>query len=138
MANQPHDKPSGHHAESPAHVTMVSMFGAGADEHDVQPPGADPNAVRAGHEADRFGARAILYVPALVTITLIASYVMVTFVFGYLVNTAPNPRSENDPQVVQRNGAPINDRFGTISTWDPKPIAPSEPDTKVPSRGWNT
>lgn len=108
----------------------VAMAGAGADEHETSPPGVDERSVKAGHEPDWFGVRAILYVPALVAITLVCAYVLVTTIFSFIVN-GTRPGDGKNPPVEAINNAPINERFARISSTNPQPI-PEVPGSKVP------
>jgi hypothetical protein len=124
MAEQ-HEQPG----ERAVHQMMVAMTGAGASEHDVEPPGASTRSVQVGHEPDQFQVKAILYVPLVVVITLVLTYVLVTVMFGPL--TAKSDTPPDKPQVAQLNDAPFNDRVGRYSSTAPKPVH-DQPDTVVP------
>ena len=121
---------SGAKEETPLAKMVVSMVGAGADEHETTPPGVNELSVKAGHEPDAFGARAILYVPAIVALTLVLAYVLVTTIFSLIVNVQ-QPGENANAQVIAENKAPINERFARISSTDPKPL-PDVPGTAVP------
>lgn len=99
---------------------MVALTGAGGSEHESEPPGANVKNVQIGHEPDRFEVKAILYVPLVVVITLVVTYVMVTVIFGPL--TAKSDAPPDNPQVAKLNDNSFNDRIGRISSTDPKPV----------------
>lgn len=120
------------HKESDVSKSLVSMFGAGADEHGVLPPGASEQSVQDGHEPDRFAVKPILYVPVLVVLTLIGTYIIVTFGFVALYRLTSNPTANNSPQITELNDFPIDNRFARTSSTVPEPLDEQMPDTKVP------
>ncbi len=107
-----------HQPDSPLVKLMVSMSGASGGSHESEPPGADAVALKAGHEADKFGAKAIVLVPVFVAITLALTYVIVTITFN-AINVRP-AADQPDSELVKLNDAPINDRFARTSSTEPK------------------
>ena len=105
-------------SEDPLVQLMVSMTGAVAPEHETEAPGANEQAVRAGHEADRFDVRGILYVPAFVVAVLGIAYLLVSGIFFNIKDPAPDPAA--NPIATQMNQADLNDRFGRISSSEPQ------------------
>ncbi len=99
-------------------VVFASMSGMGADEHGTLPPGAAAKSVQAGHEPDRFNARAILYVPLLVVLTALFAFGTITTLFLTMVRKA-EPNANTDPQAAAITSLPINERFARISSTDP-------------------
>ena len=118
-AMNPSDPPRpGQPAQQPAlNVLFASMSGMGADEHGTHPPGATTESVQAGHEPDRFNARAILYVPLLIVVTVIVGFAIVTTLFATIVRKA-EPTASTDPQAAAIGTLPINERFARISSTD--------------------
>lgn len=118
-AMNPSDPPRpGQPAQEPAlNVLFASMSGMGADEHDTHPPGATAESVQAGHEPDRFNARAILYVPLLIVVTVIVGFAIVTTLFATIVRKA-EPNANTDVQAAAIGTLPINERFARISSTD--------------------
>lgn len=114
MSDQQHPE---RRRDDPLVQLMVSMTGASAPEHETEPPGASADAVRAGHEPDRFSIRGILYVPGFVVLTLIVAYILVSGVFFNIKDPAPSPSA--NPLAMERNHGPINERFARISSSDP-------------------
>lgn len=108
--------------DSPITQLLVSMSGASGGEHESLPPGADGQAVQAGHEPDKFDVTAILYVPAFLTAVVIVAFVCVTFViFTFYTRFKPVAAGAN-PQTVQMAHSDINDRFARISSTVPKDL----------------
>ena len=99
-------------------AVFASMSGMGADEHGTQPPGAAARSVQAGHEPDRFNARAILYVPLLVVLTAAFAFATITTLFLTVVRKA-EPNANTDPQAAAIGQLPQNERFARISSTDP-------------------
>lgn len=109
-------------SDRPLTQLLVSMSGASGGEHETLPPGADGQAVRAGHEPDKFDVTAILYVPAFLAAVVIVAFVVVTFViFTFYTRYKPAAAGAN-PQTVQMAHADINDRFARISSTVPKDL----------------
>ncbi len=104
-------------------AVFASMTGMGADEHGTRPPGAAAESVQAGHEPDRFNARAILYVPLLVTLTALFAFGVITTLFLTIVRKA-EPNANTDPQAAAITQQPINERFARISSTDPAAVVP--------------
>lgn len=106
---------------------LVAASGMGADEHDSGPPGATPDAVKAGHEADRFRVKPILYVPLLVSFTVIGAIAIISAIFFTMVERQDKP-SEPDmsrsPMAAADANMNMNDRFARISSTDPKAAVP--------------
>lgn len=117
MTQSDSNNPERPRSEDPLVQLMVSMTGAVAPEHETEPPGANADAIRAGHEADRFDVRGILYVPAFVVAVLAVAYLLVSGLFFNLTKRAPDPAA--NPIAAEMNSANINDRFGRISSSEP-------------------
>ena len=90
----------------------------GDDVHDTDPPGVQPDAVKAGHESDRFEAQKALYVPAIVVVTVLTAIGIISAIFAAVVY-----KPAMDPAANQESAAeatrPLNSRFGQISSTDP-------------------
>jgi hypothetical protein len=115
----PHTTPGD---DRPMTNVFVAISGAGGSEHESLPPGADGRAVKAGHEPDKFAVRAILYVPALLVLTMLVAFAVVTAVIlTYYTRYKPADPASN-PQAGQLTNADINDRFGRISSTVPKDL----------------
>jgi hypothetical protein len=113
----PHDHQA---TDTPIAKLLVSMSGAGADEHGVAPPGADAISVKAGHEPDRFEVKAIVMVPVFVVAVLIFTYLLISGIFFNYSKKDPDPGA--NPQIAKVNALPINDRLGKISSTSPKDL----------------
>ena len=85
--------------------------------HGHGPPGASDAAVAQGHEDDKFGVRAILYVPLLVVVVLTGAYLMVTVLVGYGYDSTYHT-PQNNQRLTERNAEDINQRFERISSTD--------------------
>lgn len=109
----------------------VSMTGASADPHDIEPPGVEAKSVQAGHEPDRFGVKGILIVPLFVVVALVAAYLTITGTFKAIVKPAKFDPATMDAGGAALNEFPINQRFGRTSSTDPIAL-PKLPDTAVP------
>ena len=104
-------------------AVFASMSGMGADEHGTLPPGARAESVQAGHEPDRFNAKAILYVPLLIVVTVVFAFGIITTLFVTVVRKA-EPNGNTDPQAAAISMQPINERFARISSTDPAAAIP--------------
>lgn len=127
----------------PKKVVIVSMSGASHSEHDTDIPGAERDSVRAGHEPDRFAAKAILAVPALLTLVVLTAFGVVTFLYrtGY-TRFHPAPAGGFNPQAVafnttlaadgkERIDRDVSSRVSRISSTAPKDVN-GLPGTAVP------
>ncbi len=124
-------------------VVIVSMTGASHSEHDTDVPGAERDSVRAGHEPDRFGAKSILAVPALLATVVLIAFGIVTAVFyGLYTRFLPIPAGGSNPQAVAVNTVEaadgsgradrdISERFSRIGSTAPKDV-PGFAGTAVP------
>lgn len=127
----------------PKKVVIVSMTGASHSEHDTDVPGAERDSVRAGHEPDRFGVKAILAVPALLTLIVLLAFGIVTALFLATYDRFhPAPAGGFNPQAVAVNTVEaadgkgrverdVSERVGRISSTAPESV-PGLPGTAVP------
>lgn len=83
-----------------------------ADDHDVTIP-PDPAIVARGHEADGYDSKSVLSVPLLVVLFFVVAFGVTTVLFAYLSPTREDPRA--NPQAVERNTVPLDERLGRIS-----------------------
>jgi len=101
---------------------LTAASGMGADEHDSGPAGAAPEAVKAGHEADRFRVKPILFVPLLVTVVVVGAIVVISAIFFTMVERQDKPGTPNtsmNPMAAAEANSSINERFAKISSTDP-------------------
>ena len=110
--------PDAPHQNGTLNAVFASMSGMGADEHGTAPPGVTSQSLQAGHEPDRFNARAILYVPLMVVITVVFAFTIITTLFLTIVRKA-EPNGSTDPQAAAITSLPLNERFARISSTDP-------------------
>lgn len=143
MADTPHP-PSGtpgghgHGHDSPMAQLWMAMSGASAGHHE-EVPGVDPKAARVGHEPDQFNARTIVYVPIVVAVALVFTYLVVQGAFAFVNGTSSRMATEvttasTDPKEIERvkeankdKVKPINDRMTQQRTWDAEPPKPAYP-----------
>ena len=98
-----------------------TMTGATAPgEHVEQAPGASAESQTAGHEADRFDARGILYVPALVIVTVILSYALITVLFSAVEIGKPQADPSASEKAKEESAKPYSERVVKISSTDEK------------------
>ena len=98
-----------------------AMTGATAPgEHVEHPPGASAESQTAGHEADRFDARGILYVPALVIVTVILSYALITVLFNAVEIGKPQADASASEKAKEESAKPYAERVTRISSTDEK------------------
>ena len=93
------------------------------DAHDTEPPGAELDSVRAGHEPDRFKVKNVLYVPALMAVFVVIAFGVVTLTFNYLTVKPPVDPAAN-PLGAKEGAEPMNERFARISSTDPSAAVP--------------
>jgi hypothetical protein len=74
----------------------------------------NPQALQQGHEPDKVNARALLYVPAVLVVCFIITFVIVTKIVDYV--RAPSTEKPDNALAAKHNDAPINDRLGRISS----------------------
>ena len=101
---------------------LIAASGMGADEHDSGPAGAAPDAVMAGHEADRFRVKPILYVPLFVAFLVIGAIGIVSAIFFTMVERQDKPSAADtsrNPLAAADANKNINERFSRISSSDP-------------------
>lgn len=91
----------------------------GPHDHDVDKPGTNPEALTAGHEADRFDARGIVMVPVIVVIMAAFAFVVVTALFGTFDFGKLDTTQVQSPQAAEQATKPYNERVATISSTDP-------------------
>jgi hypothetical protein len=109
------DKPDGGHGHDSDPMTnlWMAMTGASAGHHE-EVPGIDPHAMQVGHEPDKFDARTIVYVPIVVTITLVITYLIVQGAFAFV----------NGRESRQLDEYEFNNRAARIATTDARPLEP--------------
>jgi hypothetical protein len=83
------------------------------------PPNTDvnPQALAQGHEPDKIDTRIIVYVPIVLMICFLFSWLIVTWIIGYARSSSTEPPKK--PLAVQRQSEPLNERLGHISSTDP-------------------
>ena len=102
-------------ATKPASLDMPAA-GMG---HDEDVPGADKESVRAGHEPDWFNARGVIFVPIGVAIAAAMTYGVVTLLFAAFTPGKPAADKTTNPQAVEENSKPYDQRVTRISSQDP-------------------
>lgn len=142
MADTPHPPISGGHdhghGPTPMGNLWMAMTGASVGHHE-EVPGVDPQATKVGHEPDQFNARTIVYVPILVAITLVVTYLIVQGAFAF-VNGKESQQLEEastastDPAMVakvrEENETKVkewNDRAARIRIWNADPVQKATP-----------
>ncbi len=122
--SDPHQPGQPRPEENPLTAVLVSLSGSsGGPAHETEPPGANEQSVRAGHEPDRFHVRNILYVPAAVVVVLVLAYVLVTGLFSATMKghaADQEQAKQRNPQITEQNSEDWNDKIGKISSTDPK------------------
>ncbi len=143
MADTPHPPVSGGHdhghGPTPMENLWMAMTGASAGGHHEEVPGVDPKAAKVGHEPDQFNARTIIYVPILVAIMLVVTYLIVQGAFAFVngkesqqleeVATQATDKAAVD-KVAQENKTrvkPWDARADRIDAWDAKPLPKATP-----------
>lgn len=102
------------HKDTTLGDVYTSMTGAGHG-HDEQPVGPPPTpVVDIGHEPDTFNSKPILAVPVFIGGVMLFTFFLVSILFFYFLNVA----KEKDD--LAKADGPINQRFATISSTDPK------------------
>jgi hypothetical protein len=142
MADTPHTPGTpGGHDPGPMGQLWMAMSGASAGHHEEM-PGADPKSQQVGHEPDQFDARTIVYVPVVVAITLVVTYLIVqgafAFVNGKQSAQMPELTTEStDPAEIARvqkeNEDRVknwNDRSGRTRNWTAEPAKAAAPGEK--------
>jgi hypothetical protein len=88
------------------------------DSH-TPPPNSDVNplSLQQGHEPDKIDTRTVVYVPIVLLICFLLSWVTVTLVFNY-VRGGPAERPKNREAAI-RQAAPINERLARINSSTP-------------------
>ena len=96
-------------------------YGHGHNESDVVLTGPTHGLA---YEPDQFAVKTILVVPAAVIATAFVAFVVTWIAFA----TIFDPRKNNPEATIrvaeERNGAPMNERFGRISSTDPNAEVP--------------
>lgn len=126
----------------PKKVVVVSLSGASHSEHDTDIPGAERDSVRAGHEPDKFQAKSILAVPALLIGVVIVAFSIVSALFFTQYHRFVPETSGFNPQSADLNtkladdgktrvDRDINDRLARFGSTAPKDVA-GQPGTAVP------
>lgn len=151
MADTPHDphaQPApgghGHGHNNPMAQLWMAMSGASAGHHEEM-PGVNAKSEKVGHEPDQFDARTIVYVPIVVAITLVVTYLIVQGAFAFVNGkeaaqaVEEQVKPDDSPEVVKRkeeaNKTRVkewNDRSARIRTWTPDPLVKSTPGEQPP------
>ncbi|MCU0702383.1 MAG: hypothetical protein MUF18_00120 [Fimbriiglobus sp.] len=143
MADTPNsptgDHSHGHgHGNDPMAQLWMAMSGASAGHHE-EVPGADQKSVSVGHEPDQFDARTIIYVPVVVAIMLVVTYLLVQGAFLFVNGRESQQLAElttdsTDPAEIERvrkeNLTRVkewNDRTTRIRNWTAEPVEKSTP-----------
>ena len=79
--------------DSPLTTLWIAVSGASAGHHE-ELPGVDAQAAKVGHEVDDFNAKTIIYVPIVVAITLVITYLIVQGIFSFVNNTESRQLTE--------------------------------------------
>ncbi len=149
MADSPHTPPGtpapaggdGHgHDAGPMAQLWMAMSGASAGGHHEEVPGVAAASAKVGHEPDQFDARTIVYVPVVVAIALVVTYLLVQGAFLFVNGKESRMETEattssTDPDVIAKtkkeNQTKVkarNELAGGIGTWNAKPGTKSTPD----------
>ena len=72
-----------------------------------------------GYEPDKFQVKTILAVPAAVLITMLVVFLFTTLIFEEIFKPKRPVITPESTMAEVRSGAPINERFGRISSTDP-------------------
>lgn len=144
MADTPNTPPisGGHdhgHGPTPMGNLWMAMTGASAGGHHEEVPGVNPTAAKVGHEPDQFNARTIVYVPILVAITLVLTYLIVQGAFAFVngkeaqqlteATTASDDKAVVD-KVKEENKTNVKDwdaRAGNKKVWGAEPLPKATP-----------
>jgi hypothetical protein len=76
------------------------------------PGGVDPAAIARGHELDGYDTKSVLSVPLLVVLFFLLAFGSVTIIFSFVSKSVDDPKA--NPQAVQENSGPLNDRMSRI------------------------
>ncbi len=153
MADTPHTPPGtpapaggdGHgHGDGPMAQLWMAMSGASAGGHHEEVPGVNAQSAKVGHEPDKFDARTIVYVPIVVAITLVVTYLLVQGAFLFVngkesrqeaeVKTDSTDKATQD-RVNEENKTklkPWNERSGRTRNWTADPVSKSTPGEQPP------
>lgn len=144
MADTPHTPGTpgghdhGHHETGPMAQLWMAMSGASAGHHE-EIPGVNPTSAKVGHEPDKFDARTIIYVPIVVAITLVVTYLLVQGAFLFVNGKESQQLVEvktqsTDPaeiaKVRKENETRVkdwNDRSARTRNWTADPVAKATP-----------
>lgn len=85
--------------------------------HDFAPAGPTHGL---GYEPDKFAVKTILVVPIAVLGTAFAAFVITWIIFASIFDPRKNNPPAEIPAAAERNAANLNERFGHISSTDPK------------------
>lgn len=96
-----------------------AMTGATAPGHHEAPTGTSADAIKSGHEADRFDAKGILVVPVLVVVITFLAYLMVTGLFNYIAMGKPYQTPTMNEAALVEAKKPLNEQLAKISLNDP-------------------
>jgi hypothetical protein len=90
-----------------------AAYGRAPDDH-AGGGGANPEAIRAGHEADLFMVKPIMSIPLAVVIAFIVAFAVAAGVFVYVMNEGTRPDPFAHPEAVARGNEPLNERLARI------------------------
>ncbi len=145
----PHATPApggsdGHgHGNDPVAQLWMAVSGASVGGHHEEVPGVDAKSAKVGHEPDKFDARTIVYVPVVVAVTLVVTYLLVQGAFLFVNGKESQQLTEattasTDPAEIARvqkeNLTKVkgrNELAGQLGTWDAKPVAKATPDAQT-------
>lgn len=116
------DKPAGAGEQPRWAAIYSSMTGATAPSAHLheEKVGADADSLKAGHEPDKFDAKGILMVPALVVVVVGITYAIITVTFNYFEPGVPTGQKTANPLAAIDASKPYNERAATISSTDEK------------------
>lgn len=145
MADTPHtsgtsgdaDRGHAHGEDQPMARLWMAMSGASAGGHHEEIPGVNPTAAKVGHEADKFDARTIVYVPIVVAVVLVVTYLLVQGAFLFVNGRESRQEVEvatTDPaesaRVAKENQTRVkewNDRSARTRNWTADPVRKATP-----------
>jgi hypothetical protein len=142
MADTPHTPgtPGDHgHKDDPMAQLWMAMSGASAGGHHEEVPGVDAASAKVGHEPDQFNAKTIVYVPIVVAVVLVFTYLIVQGAFAFVNGKEAAQRPElttdsTDPAEIERvkkenqtREKDWNERSGRTRNWTADPVAKSSP-----------
>ncbi len=104
----------GHASDNPIAQLWMATTGASVGGHHEEVPGVSPQSAKVGHEPDQFNARTIVYVPILVAVVLVVTYLIVQSIFAFV-------NGKESQQLVEVPGASAADNATKVK--DPNAVA---------------